>query len=178
MPVHILFLQLVIDPACSVVFEAEPLEAKAMTERPRMPSTRLFDAAVLARGFWQGIGLLGILLVVYVLTRSVSGSENVSRAMVFMVLVLSNLGLIQVNRSWAPTSLRGPRVANQAFVWISLLTLVLLTAVLTIPVITQLFAFEVPSPELLLGGLAATLVGLVWFEAVKWAFARQSLGRA
>ncbi|MDO8285546.1 MAG: cation-translocating P-type ATPase [Rhodoferax sp.] len=178
MPVHILFLQLVIDPACSVVFEAEPLEAKAMTERPRKPSTRLFDAAVLARGFWQGIGLLGILLVVYVLSRSVSGSENVARAMVFTVLVLSNLGLIQVNRSWAPTSLRGLRVVNQAFVWISLFTLGLLAAVLSIPVISQLFAFEVPSPELLLGGFAATLLGLAWFEAVKWALARQSLGRA
>ena len=178
MPVHILFLQLVIDPACSVVFEAEPLEAKAMTERPRSPNMRLFDSAVLARGFWQGIGLLGILLVVYVLTRGVSGSDNVARAMVFMVLVLSNLALIQVNRSWAPTGLRGPRVANRSFAWISLFTLVLLAGVLSIPVANQLFAFEVPSLEFLLGGLAATLAGLVWFEGVKWALARQSLGRA
>jgi len=92
---------------------------------------------------------------------------------VFMVLVLSNLGLIQVNRSWAPTSLRGPRVANQAFAWISLFTLVLLAAVLSIPVINQLFAFEVPSPELLLGGLAATLLGLAWFELVKWVFGQR-----
>jgi Ca2+-transporting ATPase len=178
MPVHILFLQLIIDPACSVVFEAEPLEAKAMTERPRKPGMRLFDAAVLARGFWQGIGLLGILLAVYILTHRVSGSDNVARAMVFMVLVLSNLALIQVNRSWAPTTLRGPRVANQSFAWISLFTLILLAGVLSVPVINQLFAFEVPSLQLLLGGLVATLVGLVWFEGVKWAFSRQSLGRA
>jgi Ca2+-transporting ATPase len=169
MPVHILFLQLVIDPACSVVFEAEPLEAKAMTERPRSPNMRLFDAAVLARGFWQGIGLLGILLVVYVLTRSASGSDNVARAMVFMVLVLSNLGLIHANRSWAPTRLRGPRVANHSFVWISLLTLGLLVCVLTVPVINQLFAFEVPSLHLLGWGFGAAALGLVWFEGVKWA---------
>ena len=178
MPVHILFLQLIIDPACSVVFEAEALENNAMTERPRKPSMRLFDSAVLARGLWQGIGLLGILLAVFVVSRSASGSDHVSRAMVFMVLVLSNLALIQVNRSWSPTSLRGPRVANRSFAWISLFTLALLAGVLSIPVINQLFAFEVPSLQLLLGGLAATLVGLVWFEAVKWAFARQFLGRA
>ena len=44
MPVHILFLQLIIDPACSVVFEAEPLEGAAMTARPRRPDQHLFDS--------------------------------------------------------------------------------------------------------------------------------------
>ncbi len=62
MPVHILFLQLIIDPACSVVFEAEPLEADAMQARPRSPDARLFDRAVIARGLWQGGGLLLLLL--------------------------------------------------------------------------------------------------------------------
>ncbi|MEI8157901.1 MAG: hypothetical protein WCH60_13630, partial [Burkholderiales bacterium] len=61
--------------------------------------------------------------------------------------------------------------------WITLFTLGLLTCVLTIPVINQLFAFELPSPQLLGGGLVAVALGLAWFEGVKWAFARQSLGR-
>ena len=65
MPVHILFLQLIIDPACSVVFEAEPLEADAMKTRRVAADARLFDAAVLARGLWQGAGLLVVLLAVY-----------------------------------------------------------------------------------------------------------------
>ena len=178
MPVHILFLQLIIDPACSVVFEAEPLEAKVMTDKPRNPGMRLFDTTVLARGFWQGLGLLGILLAAFGLTRDVTGSDNAARAMAFTVLVLSNLGLIHVNRSWAPTTLLGPRVANHSFAWITLFTLVLLTCVLTIPLINQLFAFELPSVQLLFGGLVAVVLGLVWFEGVKRAFARQSLGRA
>ena len=177
MPVHILFLQLIIDPTCSVVFEAEPLEARAMLEGPRSPGMRLFDVAVVARGFWQGIGLLGILLAVFGVTRDQTGSDNAARAMTFMVMVLSNLALIQVNRSWAPTPLRGRRAVNRSFAWISLFTLVLLACVLTIPVISQLFAFEAPSIQLLGWGLAATFLGLVWFEGVKWAFARQSLGR-
>jgi Ca2+-transporting ATPase len=168
MPVHILFLQLIIDPACSVVFEAEPLEARAMTEGPRSPAMRLFDATVLARGFWQGIGLLAILLAVFGLTRDATGSDNTARAMAFTVLVLSNLGLIHVNRSWIPTPLRGPQVPNHSFAWISLFTLLLLSSVLTIPLINQLFAFELPSLHLLLGGLAAVVLGLVWFEGVKW----------
>lgn len=177
MPVHILFLQLIIDPTCSVVFEAEPLETRAMTEVPRSPGMRLFGAAVLARGFWQGLGLLGILLVVFGLTRDVTGSDNAARAMVFMVLVLSNLGLIQVNRSWAATPLLGHRVANHSFAWITLFTLGLLACVMTIPVVRQLFAFELPSLQTLAGGLAAVALGFVWFEGVKRAFDRQSLGR-
>ena len=68
MPVHILFLQLIIDPACSVVFEAEPLEADAMQSRPRPPGARLFDRAVIARGLWQGGGLL-LLLLLFALAR-------------------------------------------------------------------------------------------------------------
>jgi Ca2+-transporting ATPase len=177
MPVHILFLQLIIDPACSVVFEAEPLEARAMSDAPRSQAMRLFDATVLARGFWQGIGLLGILLAVFGLTRDATGSDNAARAMAFMVLVLSNLALIHVNRSWAPTFLRGPKATNNSFVWISLFTLLLLSTVLTIPVVRRLFSFDLPSFHLLLGGLSAVVLGLGWFEGVKWVFARQSLVR-
>jgi Ca2+-transporting ATPase len=66
MPVHILFLQLVIDPACSIVFEAEPLEAGEMRMPPRNPLARLFDRQVLWRGLMQGAGQLAIVLVAYV----------------------------------------------------------------------------------------------------------------
>ncbi|HPW27910.1 MAG TPA: cation-translocating P-type ATPase [Rhodoferax sp.] len=168
MPVHILFLQLIIDPACSVVFEAEPLEARAMTDGPRSPGMRLFDATVLLRGLWQGLGLLGILLLVFGMTRDATGSDPAARAMVFLVLVLSNLALIHVNRSWARSPLSGPRVANHAFVWISFFTILLLSVVLTVPGVGQLFAFELPSLLLLMGGLVAVVAGLLWFEAVKW----------
>ncbi len=70
MPVHILFLQLVIDPACSIFFEAEPLEAGAMRMPPRNPLARLFDRQVLWRGLVQGSGLLAIVLVAYVCVRA------------------------------------------------------------------------------------------------------------
>jgi Ca2+-transporting ATPase len=167
MPVHILFLQLIIDPACSVVFEAEPLEARAMTEKPRSSRQRLFDREVLARGFWQGIGLLGILLLVFELTQYLTGSDATSRAMVFGVLVLSNLGLIHVNRSWGPTSRRGPAMANHSLRWISLFTLGLLSLVLSVPAVSQLFAFALPAPELLLAATGFVMAGLLWFELVK-----------
>jgi Ca2+-transporting ATPase len=168
MPVHILFLQLIIDPACSVVFEAEPLEADAMTARPRLPDQRLFDATVLARGLWQGAGLLALLLVVYAGVRSIAHSDDMARALTFMVLVLSNLGLIHTNRYWGHASWRGSGESNKYFVWIALATLALLGCVLGIPSISRLFAFTAPTPSMLLLGAGVALMSLLWFEGVKW----------
>ena len=170
MPVHILFLQLIIDPACSVVFEAEPLESRAMTVPPRHTDVRLFDKLVLARGFWQGLGLLGILLSLYSLVTDATQSADAGRTAVFMAMVLSNLGLIYANRTWG--ALESAR-SNASFGWIVLLTLVLLAAILFIPLVTRLFAFEVPTWHIGMGGVAATVLALGWFEAVKWWMGRR-----
>ena len=168
LPVHILFLQLIIDPACSVVFEAEPLEANAMTAKPRRADARLFDGAVLTRGLWQGAGLLAILLAVYAGVRSTTRSDEMARALTFMVLVLSNLGLIHANRSWSRTSWRACGASNRYFGWIALATLALLGCVLAIPAISRLFSFVQPTPVLLLVGVGMAMTSLLWFEGVKW----------
>jgi Ca2+-transporting ATPase len=167
MPAHILFLQLIIDPACSVVFEAEPLEADAMTKRPRRPHARLFDAVAVTRGLWQGAGLLLLLLGTCAVARSTTGSDDTARALTFTVLVLSNLGLIHVNRYWSRAALRIGAPANSAFGWIAVATLVLLGVALGIPPIERLFAFAMPSSLMLAGGVGVALLALLWFEAVK-----------
>lgn len=166
MPVHILFLQLIIDPACSIVFEAEPLEADSMRLPPRRTDARLFDAQVLLRGVVQGCGLFVIVLVAYLLARSSSGSDETARALAFAVLVVSNLALIHVNRSWA-AGLDPTRPWNVAFVWIALATCAILALVLWVPAIAGLFRFATPSTALLLSGSALCLVALAWFEASK-----------
>lgn len=173
MPVHILFLQLIIDPTCSVVFEAEPLEGAAMTVRPRRPDQHLFDFAVLMRGLWQGAGLLLLLLLVFAGVRRVTSSDDTARAMMFMVLVLSNIGLIYANRSWErATRRRTSATPNRAFIWITLATLALLGCVLGIPEVARLFAFTQPTPPMLLAGAGVAAVSLLWFQSVKWGFGR------
>jgi Ca2+-transporting ATPase len=172
MPVHILFLQLVIDPACSIVFEAEPLEDGAMRVPPRHPRARLFDRQVLWRGLVQGSGLLVIVLIAYVHARSVSGSDESARALAFSVLVLSNLALIQANRRWVRQAGEGLRW-NAAFGWIAAVTCALLVAILAIPAVGGLFAFATPTPQLLVVGAGLGLLALGWFEAVKWFDARR-----
>jgi Ca2+-transporting ATPase len=177
LPVHILFLQLVIDPACSVVFEAEPLEADAMTVPPRRPDARLFDTTVLLRGLWQGLGLLAMLLGVYAMAWRSSGSHEVARALAFSVLVLSNLGLIFANRVWRRSTLLSAGSSNRPFVWISIATVTLLACILGIPALSRLFAFVAPSPAMLSAGVGAAMAGLLWFEAVKWGLERRWAAR-
>ncbi len=173
MPVHVLFLQLIIDPACSIVFEAEPLEADAMTAPPRRQDARLFDSAVLIRGLWQGLGLLALLLGVYAVAREFSKSDDVARAMTFSVLVLSNLALIFANRFWNQSALQASGGSNQAFTWIAMATVILLAVILSVPAVSRLFLFASPSTVMLLAGVGAALLSLLWFETVKWGFRRR-----
>jgi Ca2+-transporting ATPase len=178
MPVHILFLQLIIDPACSVVFEAQPLEADAMKRPPRHADQRLFDKAVLVLGLWQGTGLLALLVAVYAGGRLLASPEvdgdDMARTLTFVVLVLSNLALIQANRSWGRSPWRGDRESNKQFGWVVLGTIALLGVVLAIPVVSRLFSFARPSAMLLTLALAASALSWLWFECINWALLRHS----
>ena len=172
MPAHILFLQLVIDPACSIVFEAEALEPGAMRQPPRRADARLFDAALLWRGGLQGVGLLVAVLAAHQLASAWSPSEDMGRTVAFSVLVLGNLGLIQANRTWSRAD-SGSRDANPAFRWMVAGTLCLLGVALGVPAVAELFRFAQPTLPLLglSGALAIGAWG--WFA---WVGARQARG--
>ena len=176
MPVHILFLQLIIDPACSVVFEAEPLEADAMTApaaRSRAAPVRCAGsrarpvAGRRAAGAAAG-GVRGRAL-------GITSSDDTARALTFMVLVLSNLGLIHANRSWgAQWRWRGAGASNR-YLRLDRAGHAGLAGLRAraFPAISRLFAFAAPTPVMLLAGAGVALMGLLWFEGVK----RMSTGR-
>lgn len=177
MPVHILFLQLIIDPACSVVFEAEPLEPAAMKAPPRRPDQKLFDKTVMARGLWQGTGLLLLLLAAYAGARAWlpadAQRDDTARALAFVALVLSNLVLIHANRAWGRTTLLGNAGSNRQFGWIAAGTVLVLGAVMGVPAVSRLFSFSAPSIAMLLVAAGVAGLSMVWFEAVKRAQGRQ-----
>lgn len=163
LPAHILFLELIIDPACSVVFEAQAAEPGTMRVPPRPAGARLFDAQVLRRGLLQGAGLLALVLAAYLVALPLQG-EAAARALAFVVLVLGNLGLIQANRSWE----RGAGAAsNPAFVVIAAITCVLLALALWLPQAAALFSFAPPAPGLLALGAGFAGLALAWFHLSK-----------
>ena len=99
-PVHIVFLEMIINPACSIAFEAEPAERDVMQRPPRDPQEPLFGKRILLLSLLQGVVVLLAALAVLGYALHSGASETQARALTFSTLVIGNLGLILVNRSW------------------------------------------------------------------------------
>jgi len=167
LPLHIVFLELIIDPASSVVFEAEPENPQVMKRPPRDPREPMFGRRALFAGVLQGLGVLAMVLVVFLLAQYWHVGEPTTRAMTFTTLVIANLGLILANRSHSRTILVTLGRRNAALWWVTGGTVLLLGLVLAVPVVRDLFTFSLPSALELLLCLAAGIVSLLWFEVVK-----------
>ncbi|MGC1455381.1 MAG: cation-translocating P-type ATPase [Nitrospirota bacterium] len=174
LPVHIVFLELIIDPACSVVFEAEPEEADVMTRPPRRPDAPLFGKRTVILSLLQGMSVLAMLLLVYIISLKRGQSEIDSRALTFTTLIIANLGLIFVNRSWSRTVLATLRSPNTALWWVTGGAVLFLGLALYVPFLQDLFRFSVLHPLDLIICIAAGVLSVVWFEVVKTMSANRS----
>ena len=174
-PMHIAFLELVIDPACSLAFENEPPENDVMQLPPRDASAPLFGGATLWLALLQGLGVLAVVLGAYGWAEH-RLPENEARAFAFTTLVIANLALIFSNRSstrslWA--SLCTPNMT--LWVVVGLAVASLLGALYTPWAVSVLRFTTLPAHELATAcGLG--LLSVFWFEGVKWA--RGALHRA
>ena len=106
-PVHVVFLQLVINPVCSIVFEAEPSEDEAMTKPPRPANASLFGLREIAFGLFQGAVILGAVFAFYIWALE-DLTDPQARATAFVALALANLFLALVNSMSAGTDLFKP----------------------------------------------------------------------
>jgi Ca2+-transporting ATPase len=167
LPVHIAFLHLIIDPACSVVFEAEPEEADIMRRPPRDPRERLFSRSTLLLSFLQGFGVLVILVAIYGIALRRGQGEGEARALAFTTLIIANLCLILTNRSWSRTALATVRARNAALWWVVGGALVFLALVLYVPFLRGLFLFARLHWNDLVLCLSAGVVSVLWFEVFK-----------
>ena len=168
LPVHIVFLELIIDPACSIVFESEKEEHNVMKRRPRQKDEGLFTRRNLALSLLQGVVVLGVVLIVYASALARGFGETEVRTLAFTTIVIANLSLILTNRSWSDTIFTSLRTQNNALIWVFSGTLVCLFLVLYIPVLRDLFRFgSVPLLELVMCAGAGVL-SIVWFECFKY----------
>ncbi|MEO8444098.1 MAG: cation-translocating P-type ATPase [Gammaproteobacteria bacterium] len=166
-PILIAFLEMVIDPACSVVFEAEEAEADVMNRPPRDPTKSILDRRRVLWAMTQGGVVLAILAAVLIGAASQGMAEPDLRAVVFTSLVLTNMGLILVNRSFSSSLARAFLRPNPSL-WILLGGVGTLLAVsLYWPPARELFHFGRPHWDDLGVFTAAGAASLVVLELIK-----------
>ncbi len=168
LPVQIAFLELIIDPACSVVFEAEQIDPKIMDSPPRAVSEPMFGPRVLTIAVLQGLSVLAATVGVYLWALRNGYPADSVRSVTFATLVLGNLALIVVNRSWRLPAWKAFRERrNPALKWILIGASALLVTILTVPALRKAFSFGPLPPNAWLVAVAAALLGVAWFEIYK-----------
>ena len=167
LPVHVVFLELIIDPACSVVFEAEREEADVMKRPPRRPKEPLLSGRNLLLSLLQGLSVLAVVLAVYSIALDKGLDDGEARAMGFVTMIVANLGLILTNRSWSRTLISTLRTPNAALWWVLGGATTFLTLVLTIPFLRRLFHFEPLHGTDLAICLVAGALSILWFEGAQ-----------
>jgi len=173
LPVHVVFLELIIDPACSVVFEAEQEEPDVMRRQPRKVNVPLFSWPAIVRSVLQGLSVLAIILVVKTFITTVSSKEEEVRAACFVTLVMGNLGLIISNRVWVPSLFGAFRRPNPALWWVIGGAMAFLGLALWVPFLRKLFHFELLHPIDLAVAFSGGIVSIVMSEFLKRIYRRQ-----
>jgi Ca2+-transporting ATPase len=177
LPVHIVFLELIIDPSCSLIFEAEDAEADVMRRPPRRPEERLFSLRTIGVALLQGLSTLVACLGVFLLARR-GHSPEAARALTFAALVAAFVVIILTNRSWTRSAWAMFRVPNAALRWVLFGTCALLAIVLLVPMAQGLFHFAPLHARDLALSIGAGVLCVVWFDVVKLAGRRRTRGAA
>jgi Ca2+-transporting ATPase len=162
-PMHVVLLELLVDPLCSLAFEGEPGDAEAMARPPRPAGELLFGRSQMLSAALQGLALLAAVFGLYVWMIGTGLSEEAARTAAFCALVLGNLGLALADASGGSARLFDRR--RTAFWIIGALALFVLALCLFVPPLREILRFEIPAPwflafALAIGLAAAALAGI------------------
>jgi Ca2+-transporting ATPase len=173
-PVHIVFLEFVIDPACSLVFEAEPSDDGVMRRAPRNPRERLFSSQMVGVSLLLGLSVLTMVFFAcwWSVARGFSSSEI--RSFGFAALVWGNLTMIHATRSRDRLIVQALRASNTVLWWITGATLAALAVAIYARPVAIVFQFAPLTPQLLAVSAAAGAVGALWYEVYKLGRPRRS----
>ncbi len=169
-PLHLAFLQLIIDPVCSIVFEAEPAEPSIMKRAPKAITERLFSRKIVTAGVWQGVCALLATLIVYYAIGNMGEEPNHARGVAFFTLLVANFGLILGLRSRTEPAWNFSiefLKANPTIVYISLFIASMSGLVLYVPAVAEIFHFAPPHLSDVLIGIFVGVGSLVCFEIFK-----------
>ncbi len=166
-PVHIIFLELIMGPTCSIIYENEPMENNTMSQKPRPFTSSFFNWKELSVSIIQGLAITAGTLFIYQYSVYQLFNEAQTRTMVFTVLIAANIVLTLVNRSFYYSVFTTIRYKNNLLLFMVTLTIAITTALLFFPPFTRFFEFEALNLSQLLICIGVGFLSVIWFELTK-----------
>ncbi|CAH0996521.1 Calcium-transporting ATPase 1 [Emticicia aquatica] len=167
-PVHIIFLELIMGPTCSIIYENEPMEKNTMTQKPRPFTTTFFSWKELATSVLQGLMITFGTLAAYQFSVAESYDESLARTMVFTVLIVANIFLTLVNRSFYYSIFTTLLYKNNLVLFIIGITIAIAAALIYIQPLAHFFGFSPINFTQIAICVGIGFVSVIWFEVVKW----------
>ncbi|MDP4284527.1 MAG: cation-translocating P-type ATPase [Bacteroidota bacterium] len=167
-PVHVIFLELIMGPTCSIIYENEPMEANLMQQKPRPFSNTFLSWKELNISIWQGIMITAGTLSIYQYAVSKGYNEELTRTMVFATLLMANIFLSLINRSFYYSILTTLRYKNNFLIGIVIVTILLLALMLYVPGLIHFFKFQQPNISQLLISMVVGFISVIWVESYKY----------
>ncbi len=167
-PLHVIFLELVMGPTCSIAYENEPMEKNSMMLPPRPVHEHFLNWKEMSLSILQGLVITAGVLLIYQFSIHQGDSEQMTRTMVFTTLVISNILLTLVNRSFYDSIFEVLRKKNKVVMAIIFISIGLLAAMLYLPPLNSFFYLtRISIADLGICGMTA-VVSVLWIEVWKW----------
>jgi Ca2+-transporting ATPase len=166
-PIHIIFLEIIMGPTCSIIYENEPMEQNTMSQKPKSLTTTFFNWKELSISIIQGLVITAGTLFVYQYSVMNTYSEALTRTMTFTVLIIANIFLTLINRSFYYSILSTLKYKNNMVLLIIFITITIVGLILYVKPLTIFFEFETLNFVQLLTCIAIGFISVIWFEMVK-----------
>ncbi|MDH5826951.1 cation-translocating P-type ATPase [Sphingobacterium faecium] len=167
-PIHVIFLELVMGPTCSIVYENEPMEKNAMQRKPRPISETFLNWKELMISVVQGLVITGGVLFIYQYTHQQGGDEKTVRSMVFTTLIFANILLSFINRSFYYYIYETIMYKNRLIYYITGITLLFMFMMLYVKPVSNFFSMTNLGFTQLLFCLLTAAISTLWMDLYKW----------
>ncbi len=167
-PVHIIFLELIMGPTCSIIYENEPMEKNTMQQKPRPFTNTFFNLKELTTSILQGLMITAGTLLCYQYAVQQDFNEAHTRTMVFTTLIAANIFLTLVNRSFYYSIFTTLKYKNNLVLLIISITILITALLLFIKPLSNFFKFEQLDLLQLLISVSIGFLSAIWYEIVKW----------
>ncbi|MFA9212554.1 MAG: cation-translocating P-type ATPase [Candidatus Methylacidiphilales bacterium] len=166
-PIHIIFLEIIMGPTCSIIYENEPMEANTMLQQPKPLTTTFFNWKELSVSIVQGLFITAGTLFVYQYAVINGYEEALTRTMTFTVLITANIFLTLINRSFYYSFFTTLKYKNNMVLLIIFITIAIVALILTIKPLTTFFEFDTLNGLQLFTCITIGFISVIWFELVK-----------